>query len=158
MELAAGVGLVFQPQLGLKGAAALWLAVFPAALIGARRGSGRWSGPLACTAGASLAATLIHYTLWPWRIRGGVPWLEDAEGLSDRLLPWYNALLVLWFAAAAGAVAAEVPREQRAWAVAGFLSALPFRRSARHHFIWIHEQSKRRPSWWNRGVRSRNDR
>src|SRR5207237_10339479 len=41
-ELAAGVGLVFQPYLGLAGAFALWGISLPAWLAAAVAGSARW--------------------------------------------------------------------------------------------------------------------
>lgn len=152
-ELACGVGLMFQPELGLSGASVLWLAAFPALVEGALRGGRRCEAPLAAVLGANLAAVTIHYTLWPWRLRCGIPVLTAAEGLGEEQLPPYNAILLAWSAAGLLAVAAEVPRRQWRWVAAGFLAALPLRRHARDHFAWVRAQSRANPSWWNRGFR-----
>lgn len=152
-ELSSGVGLMFQPELGLPGASALWLVTFPALVAGALRGGRRCEAPLAAALGANLAAVTIHYTLWPWRLRQGMPVLTAAEGLREDQLPPYNAILLAWCGAGLLALAAEVPRRRRYWAAAGFLAALPLRRHARDHFAWVREQSRANPAWWNRGVR-----
>ncbi|MBO0776863.1 MAG: hypothetical protein J2P34_11170, partial [Actinobacteria bacterium] len=102
----------------------------------------------------NLAAVAVHYTLWPWRFRRGVPRLTAAEGLGQDRLPAYNAILGVWCAASLLALAVEVPPGQRRWAAAGFLGALPLRRHAREHFAWVREQSRANPAWWNRGVRA----
>ena len=99
-ELAAGVGLVFQPYLGLAGAAGLWGVGLPGWLAVSARGSGRWERPLAFLQGLSAGAAVVHYTLWPTVRRRGLPWLVRAEGLRPGQLPAYNTLLYLWAAAA----------------------------------------------------------
>src|ERR1051325_6174375 len=65
-ELAAGVGLVFQPYLGLAGAFALWGVSLPAWFAAAVAGSERWDRPLAFLAGLSVGGAAVHFTLWPW--------------------------------------------------------------------------------------------
>lgn len=152
-ELACGVGLMFQPELGLRGASAMWVTAFPIVLAGASRGRRGLDVPLAAVLGANLAAVVVHYTLWPWRCRRGVPLLTAAEGMDEEYLPAYNAILAGWAAASLLAVGVEVPRGKRRWVAAGFLGALPLRRHARDHFAWICEQSRLNPAWWNRGVR-----
>ena len=151
-ELGCGVGLMFQPELGLGTASAMWSAVFPAALAGASCGGPGCDAPLAAVLGMNLAAAAVHYTLWPWRLRRGVPLLTAAEGLGDEQLPAYNAILLSWSAAGLLALAVEVSGGRRRWAAAGFLLALPLRRHARRHFAWIRGQSRANPAWWNRGV------
>lgn len=152
-ELASGVGLVWQPELGLGPAGALWTAQLTAWAALAARGGRRADGVLAALAGASLAGVVVHFILWPWR-RGaiGLPVLTDAEGLSPRQLPVYNAILWSWAAASAGSLAFEVPPASRRWALAGAAGLPVFVVSARHHFQWIKEQAESNPAWWNRGV------
>lgn len=152
-ELAAGVGLVWQPQLGLRGASGLWGAGLPAWFALAARGSDRWNRLLAFLAGLSLGGVAIHYSLWPWELRRGVPTLTEAEGLRAEQLPAYNALLLGWGLVALAAIRREPPRGARKWAVAGTLAALPMRTSAIHHFEWIREQARSNPAWWNRSLR-----
>ena len=64
-ELVAGVGLVFQPYLGLRGAGALWSLSLPTWLRAASAGSSRWDRPLAFLAGLSVGGAAVHFTLWP---------------------------------------------------------------------------------------------
>src|SRR3989442_4227525 len=79
-ELGAGTGLVFQPYVGLRGATALWSVGFPAWFGAASRGSRRWDRPLAFLAGLSIGGAAVHFTLWPFEVRGGLPVLVEAEG------------------------------------------------------------------------------
>jgi hypothetical protein len=151
-ELSRGVGLVFQPELGLIGASAFWGIVFPGSILISARGSSRWDRLLAFSVGANLAAALLHFTLWPWDMRKGLPTLVDAEGLESHDLPAYNPILHLWTIAALAAIAVEVPRGLRGTAFAGFLLTTPFRRHARYHFEWIAEQARENPAWWNRAL------
>jgi hypothetical protein len=148
-ELGAGVGLVFQPWLGLSGAGALWGVQLPA-WFAATQGSDRWDRPLAFAAGVSLGGATIHYLLWPWEAPLGLPVLTEAEGIPARRLPPYNAILWAWMVAAIVALARETPRRALPWGAAGLAAALPLRASARHHFVWIREQASAAPSWWNR--------
>ncbi len=151
-ELEAGVGLVFQPQLGLGGAACLWGVGIPAWIAVAARGSRRWDRILAFAAGMAVGGAIVHYTLWPVERRHGLPYLREAEGLKPDQLPAYNALLLGWAAGALAALARETPPGARRWALVGALVALPLRASARHHFAWVREQAKVRPAWWNRAL------
>lgn len=150
-ELAAGVGLILQRELGLPQALSVWAIGLPGvAVLSLRRPN--WSaGPLALAVGASLAAVATHYTLWPWRVRFGVPYLTDAEGLSPQALLPYNALLLGWGGASVVAACA-VPTGSRRWLVVGMLGIVPFRRHAEHHFAWLCRQARSNPAWWNRGV------
>ena len=151
-ELGAGVGLVFQPELGLPGAVALWSGALPAWVAIAAKASDRWDRAIAAFAGVSLAGVAVHYLLWPFEVRKGIPRLTEAEGLSPSQLPAYNAVLHTWALASAASLLREVPRGQRRWALAG-LAAIPiFRVSARYHFRWVSEQAETNPAWWNRGV------
>ncbi len=152
-ELAAGTGLVFQPYLGMPGAATLWSIALPGWLAAAGRGSRRWDRPLAFLAGLSVGGAAVHFTLWPWETKAGLPFLKEAEGLKPKQLPAYNAVLYAWALAAISALALETPRGTRRWALAGLVAALPLRFSARHHFSWIREQARRNPAWWNRALR-----
>ncbi len=153
-ELAAGVGLVFQPYLGLGGAGALWGLSLPTWAAGAVRGGKRWDGILAFLAGLSVGGAAVHFTLWPWSAERGPPLLTDAEGLRPELLPAYNAVLYAWGLSALVAVARETPRSWR-WGLAGVVASAPLRISARHHFRWLSEQAVANPAWWNRGLAQR---
>lgn len=151
-ELAAGVGLVFQPYLGLRGAAGLWGTTLPAWLLLSARGSRRWDRILAFLAGLSLGGAAVHFTLWPVRRWRGLPVLEEAEGLRPEHLPAYNAVLYGWALAALAAIVADPRPGARRWAIAGALCALPLRASARYHFRWVREQARSNPAWWNRAL------
>jgi hypothetical protein len=151
-ELGAGTGLVFQPYVGLERAVALWSVVLPGWFAAAARGSKRWDRPLAFLAGLSIGGATVHFTLWPFRLRRGLPVLVEAEGLRPEQLPAYNVVLYGWAMAAMAAVAVETPAKARPWAVAGMLAAIPLRWSARHHFTWIKEQARINPAWWNRAL------
>jgi hypothetical protein len=176
-ELAAGVGLVFQPYLGLGGSAALWGASLPAWVAtvwwASARARRRAAGPddapaervdhlvdgtLAFLVGVSIAGALLHFKLWPVerRPRGrrlGLPVLVEAEGLSPRQLPTYNAVLYVWGIASVAALIGGTPRGSRRWAAPGLVAAIPLTWSARHHFAWLAQQARDRPAWWNRAPR-----
>lgn len=155
-ELAAGVGLVFQPYLGLAGASAAWGTAVPAWSALAAWGRHRRTGDvLAVLAGTSLAGAVVHFVLWPVvrRPEGrcwGIPVLGEAEGLGPRQLPVYNAILYAWGMSSIVAIVVGTPRGSRRWALTGFAMAVPFRASARHHFEWLGRQAADRPAWWNR--------
>ena len=150
-ELAAGVGLVFQPELRLAGAAALWSTVLPVGFVTAARSPDRMEPLLAYSRGAALGGVAVHFMLWPWRARP-IPLLDEAEGLNARQLPWYNALLYGWAAAAVGALVRETPRRSRKWAALGLATTVIFRKTADYHFRWASEQARVNPRWWNRGL------
>lgn len=153
-ELGSGVGLVWQPELGLPGAAALWGAQIPMWLGMARRGGIRHDRILAAWSGAALGGALVHFLLWPWkRSRLGLPLLTEAEGLRPGLLPAYNVILYVWAVSAVLSIG-ELPARARPWALAGFATLPVLRRSAGHHFAWLREQSAANPTWWNRAVRA----
>ena len=151
-ELASGVGLVFQPYLGMAGAGALWGVVLPAWLVVAVRGSERWRLPLAFAAGMGLGGAALHFALWPWSLRRGVPMLEEAEGLRPAAMPAYNAVVWAWGIAAAGAIVRETSGRDRPVALAGATAAFALAPSARRHFAWVREQARVRPAWWNRAL------
>jgi hypothetical protein len=148
-ELGAGVGLVLQPQLGLRGAGAFWAITLPAMLAAMNR----WERPRAFLLGSNLAGVAVHFALWPVDWRKVPPSLTDAEGMGSRALPWYNILLYAWLGVTAVALATETRR--RRWALAGLLAVLPLRAGAAHHFRWLAEQARSRPAWWNRAVASK---
>ena len=158
-ELSNGIGLVWQPELGLAGAGALWGIQLPVWIALAAKGSNRWDKLLAVWSGASVGAALVHFLLWPWRRSSlGIPVLTEAEGLSSSRLPAYNALLYVWFAGSVLSIAREIPPRDRRWALLG-LATLPLLGwSAKHHFSWLTHQAATNPAWWNRGVRHQPDR
>ncbi len=108
-----------------------------------------WDRALAVGAGTALAAPALHYTLFPWRLRFGVPVLAEAEGQHGLALTGYVALLYLW--GASGVVAAlQLPRSSRRWTLAGMALAMAFRQLASSHLVWIQQEARRNPQWWNR--------
>jgi len=157
-ELGNGVGLVFQPELGLGGAIALWSAAVGVDVGLASRRS-RGGGRLrAAGAGISLAGVLVHYIVWPWELRNGIPHLQSAEGLPADRLGWYDAILLGWAGASALALAADSDPGERRWALLGVLAAPVLVKSARHHFAWVRDAAVTSPAWWNRrGVRPEGD-
>ena len=150
-ELRSGVGLVFEPFLGRRGAVALWSVALP--LYAFWSLTGRCPRLVANANGSALAGGIVHFVLWPWRVQRGVPTLTEAEGLTPEQLPAYNAVLHLWIASAALALARETPPHARLAALAGLLSFDPLRRSARHHFGWAREQALREPDRWSPALR-----
>jgi hypothetical protein len=152
-ELSNGIGLVWQPELGLVGASALWGTQIPVWITVAARGSKRWDRLLATWSGATLGAAVVHFLLWPWRRSSlGIPVLTEAEGLSASRLPAYNTLLYAWAAASAASILREIPRRDRRWALVGFATLPLMGLSAKHHFSWLTQQAATDPAWWNRGV------
>ena len=155
-ELSNGIGLVWQPELGLAGASALWGTQIPIWIALAARGDRRWDKLLAAWSGANLAGALVHFVLWPSRRnRLGLPVLTEAEGLGTARLPAYNTVLYAWAVASALSLVRDINPRDRRWAVVG-LAALPLmRQSAKHHFAWLNEQAETNPTWWNRGISNR---
>jgi len=152
-ELGNGVGLVFQPELGLGGAIALWSAAVGVDVGLASRRSGGGGRLRAAGAGISLAGVLVHYVVWPWKLRNGIPHLQSAEGLPADRLGWYDAILLGWAGASALALAVDSDPGERRWALLGVLAAPVLVKSARHHFAWVRDAAVTSPAWWNRGVR-----
>jgi hypothetical protein len=151
-EVRSGVGLVFEPFLGRRGAIALWAAILPGYVAGGV--TGRTAKLTALSNGMSLSGSLVHYVLWPWELRGGLPTLTEAEGMTAAELPAYNRILQGWTVASALAVLTETPRDGRGWALAGLLAGEPLRRSAVHHFQWAAEQAEREPGKWSPALRA----
>lgn len=151
-EVRSGVGLVFEPFLGRRGAVALWSVVLPGYLLGAL--TGRTAKLVALSNGMSLAGGIVHYVQWPWRLRRGVPTLTEAEGMTDAQLPAYNRILQGWTASAALALLLETAPGASPWALAGLLTGEPLRRSAVHHFAWAAEQARREPDKWSPALRA----
>ena len=153
-ELASGVGLVLQPELGLAGSGAFWGAQLPVWVAAAARGGSRWDRLLAMWSGAALAGAIVHFVMWPLRrSRFGVPVLAEAEGLDGAGLATYNTILWAWATSAALSILVDSPRGRRRWALVG-LATLPLQRvSAARHFAWLGEQAATAPAWWNRAGR-----
>ena len=76
-------------------------------LLSAGRG-GRLNERLsAVTAGIGAAGVAVHFAAWPWSLHGGVPMLDEAEGLTEEQLPAYNAVLWFWLASSVLSLAHE---------------------------------------------------
>jgi len=153
-ETRAGVGLVFEPQLGRRGAVALWGALFPLMFLSAARG-GRLDERLsAVNAGIGAAGVAVHFAAWPWSLHGGVPMLDEAEGLRDDQLPAYNAVLWFWLLTSVLSLAREAgPSSRRLGLIAGAINFPILLASARHHFRWAREQAELEPERWSPALR-----
>jgi hypothetical protein len=148
-ETRAGVGLVFEPQLGRRGSYALWGALIPLGLLAAARG-GKWAERLsAFNAGIGVAGVAVHFKAWPWSVHNGLPMLDEAEGLREDQLPAYNAVLWAWGIASILSLLTETKRSSRAFAVVGLLNFPILLASAQHHFRWAREQAKLDPERWS---------
>jgi hypothetical protein len=148
-ETRAGVGLVFEPQLGRRGAYALWGALIPLGLLSAVR-SGKWDERLsAFNAGIGLAGVAVHFKAWPWSLHRGLPMLDEAEGLREGQLPAYNAVLWAWGISSLLSLLTETRPGSRRFAIAGLLNFPVLLASADHHFRWAREQAKRDPERWS---------
>jgi hypothetical protein len=153
-ETRAGVGLVFEPELGRRGAIALWAALFPAMALAAAREGGLAERLSAINAGIGAAGVAVHFKAWPWSLHNGVPMLDEAEGLRDEQLPAYNAVLWFWGLCSALSLVREAgPRSRRAGLVAGAVNFPVLLLSARHHFRWAREQAARDPERWSAALR-----
>ena len=152
-ETRAGVGLVFEPQLGRRGALALWGTYFPLMLLASTREERVAGHLLAFNAGIGVAGVLVHFRAWPWSLHGGVPLLDEAEGLRPDQLPAYNSVLWAWMACSALSLLAETRSGSRRFAAAGLLSFPVSLASARHHFRWAREQARLQPERWSPALR-----
>lgn len=148
-EARAGVGLVFEPQLGRRGALALWGVYFPLTLLAAGRGDKGAERLSAFNAGIGVAGVAVHFKAWPWSLHGGLPMLDQAEGLREDQLPAYNAVLWAWGIASALSLLTEARSGSRRFALAGFLNFPILLASAQHHFRWAREQARREPERWS---------
>ncbi|MFL5900039.1 MAG: hypothetical protein ACJ75S_02410 [Solirubrobacterales bacterium] len=152
-ETRAGVGLVFEPFLGRRGSVALWSAYFPlmlAAAAGRGEGAQRLS---AFGAGIGVAGVAVHFKAWPWSLHGGVPMLDEAEGLREDQLPAYNAVLWFWLLSSVVSLPNANRPGARRYAGAGLLNFPILLASARHHFSWAREQARHEPQRWSPALR-----
>ena len=148
VELALGTGVIGQSSAGLGPAIGASLALDGSWIAMARRG-----GPepaLSFLSGVAVGVPVVHFTLWPWHFRRGLPLLTEAEGLPRSVMPVYNAILYAWAGAGALALARETPRGHRRWFLAGLLAVAAIRPAAQRHFTWMAEEARRHPQWWNR--------
>ncbi len=152
-ETRAGVGLVFEPFLGRRGAVALWSAYFPLMLVAAVRDGEMARRLSAFGAGTGVAGAAVHFMAWPWSLHGGVPMLDEAEGLSEDQLPAYNAVLWFWLVCSALSMPAANRPGARRFALAGLLQFPILLASARHHFRWAREQAQLEPERWSPALR-----
>ena len=143
-ETRAGVGLVFEPFIGRRGAVALWSAYFPLMLAAAAREGENARRLSAFSAGIGVAGVAVHFKAWPWSLHGGLPMLDEAEGLSEDQLPAYNAVLWFWLLSSALSLPAANRPGARRFAVAGLLNFPILLASAQHHFRWAREQAELR--------------
>lgn len=152
-ETRAGVGLVFEPFLGRRGALALWSAYFPL-MLGAALVKGENARRLsAFSAGIGVAGVAVHFKAWPWSLHGGLPMLDEAEGLSEAQLPAYNAVLWFWLLCSALSLPAANRPGARRFAAFGLLNFPILLASAKHHFEWAREQAELEPERWSPALR-----
>jgi hypothetical protein len=103
----------------------------------------------AFNAGVGVAGVAVHFKAWPWSLHGGLPMLDEAEGLREDQLPAYNAVLWAWGVAGALSLLTETDRDARGFALAGLLNFPILLASARHHFRWAREQARMEPERWS---------
>lgn len=149
VELALGTGVIGQAQVGFPAAVAL-SSVFDGTWMAASLRRRPPQRLLATTAGVAVGVPFIHFTLWPWSVKRGLPLLTEAEGLPRSSMGLYNAVLYLWAVAGMVASLRDTPRRMRPWAIVGFLAVIGFRPVAKQHFQWIAQEAQRNPQWWNR--------
>jgi hypothetical protein len=153
-ETRAGVGLVFEPQLGRRGAYALWGALFPLTLLSAAREGTTNERLAAINSGIGAAGVAVHFAAWPWSLHSGVPLLDEAEGLTEEQLPAYNSVLWFWGACSVLSLAVEAsPRSRRLGLAAAAINFPALLISARHHFRWAREQAALEPERWSPALR-----
>jgi hypothetical protein len=149
-ETRAGVGLVFEPELGRRGAIALWGALFPAMALAALRAGETSERLSAINSGIGAAGVAVHFAAWPWTLHGGLPMLDEAEGLTEEQLPAYNAVLWFWGICSILSLAIEGgPKARRQGLIAAALNFPALLLSARHHFRWAREQARLEPERWS---------
>lgn len=153
LELGFGSGIIGQRHVGLAPAVAL-AVLADAGEVALALDRRRWDRTLAIAAGTAVAAPALHFTLFPWRLRFGVPVLDEAEGLHGGRLTVYVVVLYAWGAAGAAAAFA-IPPGRRRWMFAGVAAAAGFRRLAVEHLRWIADEAHRNPQWWNRAWQER---
>ena len=153
-ETRAGVGLVFEPFLGRRGALALWGGYFPLMLAAAARDGEGARRLTAFSAGIGVAGVAVHFKAWPWSLHGGLPMLDEAEGLREDQLPAYNSVLWFWLVCSALGLPAANRPGARGFALAGLLNFPVLLASARHHFEWAREQARLEPERWSPALRA----
>ena len=125
LELAAGVGLPLASLVGPVPAAAAFAVCTRAVWRRAGDTSAPVDGRLGFWNGLSLAAAIAHLRSWPRRrSRTGLPLLVECEGLAERLMPAYNALIYV----GAGSAVVALIREDRSgprWPALVGISATP---------------------------------
>lgn len=124
LELGFGSGIIGQRHVGLAPAVAL-AVLADAGEVTLALDRPRWGRILAMAAGTAVAASALHFTLFPWRLRFGVPVLAEGEGLHDGRLAAYVVVLYAWGAAGAAAAFA-IPPGRRRWTFAGVAAAAGF--------------------------------
>ena len=148
LELCLGSGVIGQHRVGLPAATALSLMV-DGGWVAMALAQRRWDRAVALGAGTAIAAPVLHYTLFPWRLRFGVPVLEEAEGQHGVALIAYQVVLYVWGLSGVAATR-QLPKSTRPWTLAGMAVALGFRQLASSHLTWIRQEARRNPRWWNR--------
>ncbi|RXW33557.1 hypothetical protein [Propioniciclava flava] len=140
IEAAAGIGVPGEPYIGRRRATFLWTAVFAGNAYALTRKSRELGLLTAFANGAYQALALQHYIDWPWRLRKGVPIIQEAEELPERWLPAYNtALLVATGLSSVACLREQGPGARRAHLLG--LVTLPWQlASARRHQQWLQAQ------------------
>jgi hypothetical protein len=96
--------------------------------------------------GLYVGAVVAHLAAWP-RTRPWLPWLTECEGMSGRLMPAYNLVLLGSVVAGVGGLV----EARRPWAavVPLVVAAVMVPEQHREHARLV-AQARRRPGWWNR--------
>lgn len=150
-ELASGVGMPLASVLGPLPAAAVFGGGSAMVERWAAQAPPSADGRFMVLNGLGVAAVVAHWLGWPRRrMPGGIPWLDECEGLSGRLMLVYNP--ILYASGLCGALA--ILRENRsssrlvALAMGAFVPVLVVLQHGEHRRLLRRAQI--RPGWWNR--------
>ena len=154
-ETRAGVGLVFEPELGRRGAIALWGALFPRCSLSAARRRAPERAALGGQRGdrrrrrrrplRRLALVAARRRADARRSRG------PDRGAAPRLQR--RALVLARDAASSASPARPARGSRRLGLIAGAINFPILLASARHHFRWAREQAELEPERWSPALR-----
>lgn len=153
-ELGTGVAMPYVSRIGPTTAATLYAAGSASAFHNAGRMPRSRDAAFSVLNGAFLSAVIGHFATWPRTTLAGMPWLQECEGLTGRLMPAYNLILYVSAIAAVGGMVEN--RRGGLWGVAVPAALVPlFMFEAPREYARLRAQARRRPRWWNRRLQPR---
>jgi hypothetical protein len=152
-ELAAGVGMPLASLVGPVPAATGFTVGGGVALRESSRQPASWDRRFALLNGFYLSAVIGHFSAWPRKRVGVLPWLTECEGLSGRLMPGYNLIL---YVSALSAVGGWLENRGRLQGILLPVVLVPTMvHVQRHEYLRLRAQARRRRGWWNRRLQDR---